>query len=639
MDFIRKDRSLLFKLILLFFIGFSAVFLIVFVYSYNVSKNLSEIRLRHNLEHLALLHASALDNTLLKVMKNTDNLALDIQTAGYAPAETAALIAQFLGNNAEIQGAAIAPDALSADDAEGYTEKYFYSSNGRTEVRTIGDKPADHQLKDGYVVAGQTEKSAWIASGQGQQGKSAQLPVYAVPLYRYKNGRRDFFGLLSVDLSTDYLKDLPDGMGFSEDGNTFFILNDSAVILHSGNELPGRENTEVGEELKKQIAQSGKGVLALRGGEENFLRQQNTYLAFAPLTTLKGTTVIVMSEKGSAAEHRVMVSNFLISTLAGFLSLSLLFFFVLLIVARKGAPEGTVVRTRKKAQDALPDIAELTVALKEKQDALEAAQLQLIESERMASIGQLTAGIAHEIKNPLNFVNNFALLTVSLANELNEELEKLSEKLPENDKEYLLEITGDIQSNATKINEHGKRAESIVKGMLLQSRGTSGEFQPTDVNALLAEYVNLGYHGMRAQDANFNIRIDADYDKTIGQVKVIPQNLSRVFLNIVNNACYATNEKKILLREAYNPVLSIKTKNFDEHFEIHIRDNGKGIPKAVLDKVFNPFFTTKPPGQGTGLGLSLSQDIIVKEHHGSMKVESVEGEFAEFIISIPKNLH
>jgi signal transduction histidine kinase len=156
---------------------------------------------------------------------------------------------------------------------------------------------------------------------------------------------------------------------------------------------------------------------------------------------------------------------------------------------------------------------------------------------------------------------------------------------------------------------------------------------------LLAEYVNLGYHGMRAQDSNFNIKLDADYDQSIGQIMVIPQNLSRVFLNIINNACYATNEKKILLKEAYNPVLSVQTKNFDDHVEIRIHDNGKGIPQAVIDKVFNPFFTTKPPGQGTGLGLSLSHDIIIKEHKGTMKVESVEGEFAEFIITIPKNLH
>jgi signal transduction histidine kinase len=269
---------------------------------------------------------------------------------------------------------------------------------------------------------------------------------------------------------------------------------------------------------------------------------------------------------------------------------------------------------------------------------LKAAQAQLVQSEKMASLGQLTAGIAHEIKNPLNFVNNFAELTVDLAKELSEELDKLSDRLLPKDSEYLQEITNDIRSNAQKINDHGKRADSIVKGMLLHSRGKAGDKQPTDVNAVLAEYVNLGYHGMRAQDPNFNIKIETDYDNTIGMINIVPQDISRVFLNIINNACYSTNQKKKELKDAYFPILQVQTKNLSDKVEIRIHDNGKGIPQEILDKIFNPFFTTKPAGQGTGLGLSLSFDIVVQEHQGEMKVESEEGEFAEFVISIPKNL-
>ncbi|HAQ64797.1 MAG TPA: hypothetical protein DCR43_02930 [Bacteroidales bacterium] len=269
---------------------------------------------------------------------------------------------------------------------------------------------------------------------------------------------------------------------------------------------------------------------------------------------------------------------------------------------------------------------------------LEKARTQLIESERMAALGQLTAGIAHEIKNPLNFINNFSELTIELALELTQELDKLSDQLKPEDKDYLEEITGDIRSNALKINEHGKRADSIVKGMLLHARGQHADILPTDINTVLAEYVNLGYHGMRAQDAGFNIKIDAEYDQTIGMINAIPQNLSRVFLNLINNACYSTNQKKIQLKDAYFPILTVRTKNLADFVEIRIRDNGFGIPQAVIDKVFNPFFTTKPPGQGTGLGLSLSYDIITKEHHGTMTVDSVEREYAEFIITIPKNL-
>lgn len=269
---------------------------------------------------------------------------------------------------------------------------------------------------------------------------------------------------------------------------------------------------------------------------------------------------------------------------------------------------------------------------------LKEAQVQLVQAEKMASLGQLTAGIAHEIKNPLNFVNNFAVLTVDLVKELTELLDKLSDTLQPEDKEYLLEITTDLGFNAQKINEHGKRADSIVKGMLLHSRGKAGDKQPTDVNSVLAEYVNLGYHGMRAQDNSFNIKIDSAYDDTIGLINIVPQNISRVFLNIINNACYSTNQKKKELNDAYFPILQVQTKNLGNKVEIRIRDNGKGIPQEILDKIFNPFFTTKPAGQGTGLGLSLSYEIVVQEHHGEMLVNSKEGEYAEFIITLPKDL-
>jgi signal transduction histidine kinase len=638
-DFIRNERSLAFKLILIFFIGFSSVFLIVFLYNYNVSKSLSDKNEKQHVENLALSTASKLDKVLHRAQKSTDYLAHNIQNAEYTPAELTEFLQHFLENTEEIDGAALAFESFYFDDSEEYFASYFYRINGKIESKMIGNTQSDYALKDWYVSPKETGKAVWSETVLDQNGKSTNFPVYSVPLYRFKNGGRSFFGVLSVDISLDYLEDFLNDFGFSESDNSFVVTQNSVINIDSDKKLFKEEGAKVREEIIKLIAKSDNGVLALKLNEDNFLTQEKVCLAVAPLRATGWSVGIILPEKESTAEIWIMGRNLLILTLAGFLVLAVLFLFVLMKAAKKDSIIETDEKRKKVTEDSLPDVTELVLALKEKQDALEAAHLQLIESERMASIGQLTAGIAHEIKNPLNFVNNFALLTVSLANELNEELEKISEKLSENDKEYLLEITGDIQSNAQKINEHGKRAESIVKGMLLQSRGKSGEFQLTDVNALLAEYVNLGYHGMRAQDSNFNIKIDAEYDQSIGKVMVIPQNLSRVFLNIINNACYATNEKKIQLKDAYNPVLTVHTKNFDEHFEIHIHDNGKGIPQTVIDKVFNPFYTTKPPGQGTGLGLSLSYNIIVKEHHGSMKVESVEDEFAEFIISIPKNLH
>jgi signal transduction histidine kinase len=249
----------------------------------------------------------------------------------------------------------------------------------------------------------------------------------------------------------------------------------------------------------------------------------------------------------------------------------------------------------------------------------------------MASLGELTAGIAHEIKNPLNFINNFSEISTELLDEMQTEL-----KSNGNTNEGMKEIVSNLKQNLEKINQHGKRADSIVKGMLLHSRGTSGEKTLTDINDLLEQDVNLAYHGMRAQDKDFNIKIEKDYDKTLEKINVVPQDISRVFLNIINNACYAAyDRKKKNSDNNFSPTISVSTKNFDDKVEIRIADNGDGIPESIMKQIFNPFFTTKPTGEGTGLGLSLSYDIVTKVHGGNIKVESEEGKGAEFIIQLP----
>jgi signal transduction histidine kinase len=267
--------------------------------------------------------------------------------------------------------------------------------------------------------------------------------------------------------------------------------------------------------------------------------------------------------------------------------------------------------------------------------SLTAAQAQLLQSEKMASLGQLTAGIAHELKNPLNFVNNFSELSLELIDELAEEIDKLGGKVDPKDADYLKSILADIADNLKKINQHGKRADSIIRGILLQSHGKAGEKLPTDLNALLAEYVALGYHGLRASDNTFNIKIESDYDPSVGLVNIVPQDMSRVFLNLINNACYSTAQKKIVLKDSYTPVLRVSTQKTEAKIVVRIWDNGNGIPQVILDRIFNAFFTTKPAGSGTGLGLSISYDIVVQEHHGELKADSKEGEYAEFIISLP----
>ena len=258
---------------------------------------------------------------------------------------------------------------------------------------------------------------------------------------------------------------------------------------------------------------------------------------------------------------------------------------------------------------------------------LKATQSQLIQSEKMASLGELTAGIAHEIQNPLNFVNNFSEVSTELVDEMNEELLK-------GNTEDAKQIAIDLKQNLEKINHHGKRAGDIVKGMLQHSRSSSGVKEPTDINALADEYLRLAYHGLRAKDKSFNATMNTEFDESIGKINIVPQDIGRVILNLITNAFYVVNENKNSGLENYDPTVSVSTKKIDGKILISVKDNGNGIPDAIKEKIFQPFFTTKPTGQGTGLGLSLSYDIV-KAHGGEIKIETKEGEGSEFIISLP----
>ncbi len=313
--------------------------------------------------------------------------------------------------------------------------------------------------------------------------------------------------------------------------------------------------------------------------------------------------------------------------------------FVLLFLVTSG-PSYYLLRTRnlKKRKAELEQLVqERTGELQKTLDNLKDTQHQLILSEKMASLGQLTAGIAHEIKNPLNFITNFAVLSRDLTKDLREELQAAKDRVGPARSQEIDELLDDLEQNVGKINEHGKRADSIVRGMLLHSRGKTGERMETDLNSLLAEYTNLAYHGMRAQDQSFNVKIETEFDPTVGKVTVVPQDLSRAFLNIVNNACYAANDRRRGAQDGFAPLVRVSARSINGSVEIRVRDNGSGIPLSIRDKIFNPFFTTKPAGAGTGLGLSLSYDIITQEHNGEIRVDTKEGEFTEFIITIPRN--
>ncbi len=276
--------------------------------------------------------------------------------------------------------------------------------------------------------------------------------------------------------------------------------------------------------------------------------------------------------------------------------------------------------------------------LEESHRHLKTTQAQLIQSEKMASLGQLTAGIAHEIKNPLNFVNNFAQLSTELTDEIATELDAHPDKTVAEIRENLDEMLADLKVNTEKIEEHGRRADGIVQAMMDHARGGEGERRAVGVNALVEEYVNLAYHGKRANVPDFNVTIEREYDDAVGEVEMAPQDMGRVFINLLKNAFDAVHERALSHNGRYAPTVMVSTRQGEGHVEIRVADNGSGIAQEIREKIFEPFFTTKPAGKGTGLGLSLSYDIVTQGHGGTMTVESEEGRGAAFMVMLPVKL-
>ncbi|MBS1919118.1 MAG: tetratricopeptide repeat protein [Bacteroidetes bacterium] len=321
-----------------------------------------------------------------------------------------------------------------------------------------------------------------------------------------------------------------------------------------------------------------------------------------------------------AAEHKKDLELQKTKQMALTIGLVLLFLLGLLALIgfkNKQKANKTLKLQKKKIESALAE--------------LKSTQAQLIQSEKMASLGELTAGIAHEIQNPLNFVNNFSEVNKEMIDEVIDEISKGNYNEAKN-------ILNDIKENSEKINHHGKRAADIVKGMLQHSRTSTGQKELTDINALCDEYFRLSYHGLRAKDKTFNAKFETDFDTNLPKINVLPQDIGRVILNLINNAFYAVSEKAKSSKqnaEGYEPTVSVSTKSLGDKVEVKVKDNGNGIPSTIKDKIFQPFFTTKPTGSGTGLGLSLSYDIITKGHAGELKVETKEGRGSEFIILLP----
>ena len=878
MRFKLQEKGLAFKLILYIFTSIAFIFSVIFLYNYSISKEIVEKNLKLNAEGLTMSTVLKVEKVLSTVQKIPDNFSKILMASDYSLEDQKKLLKLIVENNEEIYGAILAFEPYYTDSTRKYYAPYYHRKNGKIEYLNVGDEDYDYFTLDWYQIPKMLNRAVWSEPYYDEGAGDVMMSTYSVPLYKIVNGQKKFIGILTADISLDWLQEYINSIKVFQTGYGFMISSNGTIVTHPDKRLIMNETIfsiadaqgspqlrGIGHdmiqgkssfaEIEYRNVKTGKlswiayAPVALNGWSigivfpvDEFMADVNNLVSqpdlfriwrtfycliviilisrsiTSPLRRLTlaaaqfaqgdfnvqlppvkskdeigklNTSFIVMQDALAStindlreASGKLKISNEkleeynrtleqkveirtaelkdknkeldtafnnvrtlneigkeITSTLDIGLIQEMVFkhanslldvtsFLIMLydekeqkLVCNLSMEKGEKLpsfevsmeeknrfavwcvdhaspvfmndieheymqyvpnRARPQAGESVSSLIYLPLMIEKrvlgvisaqsfKKNAysqyqfdmlsnlanfvaiafenalayekinkansdLKDAQAQLVQSEKMASLGQLTAGIAHEIKNPLNFVTNFSELTIDLATELNEEIEKLADNLQEADKELLFEITSDILSNAQKINDHGKRADSIVKGMLLHSRGKSGDKQPTDINALLAEYVNLGYHGMRGQDPNFNIKIDAEYDASIGLINVVPQNLSRVFLNIINNACYSTNLKKQKLKDAYFPILTVRTKNEADKVEVVIRDNGNGIPQEIIDKVFNPFFTTKPPGKGTGLGLSLSYDIVVQEHRGEMKVESKDGEFAEFVITIPKDL-
>ena len=377
-----------------------------------------------------------------------------------------------------------------------------------------------------------------------------------------------------------------------------------------------------------------------------YYRPARTLLfAFAPFAVCKMLEIIIEDSDGRISKG----FDAFLDTTQGFVIIWLVTFIFIARSQKKQLEKERVLREEEEkakrlieAQNAELErlVAERTAALTRQAQELSGAlvelrttQAQLVQAEKMASLGELTAGIAHEIQNPLNFVNNFADVSAELITELEEEQLK-----PTRDLVLEAELLTDLKQNLLKISQHGGRAASIVRGMLEHSRTSSGERTPTNLNQLADEYLRLAYHGLRAKDKAFNATLQPDFDPALPPVDVIAQDLGRVLLNLLSNAFYAVRQRQQRGGEAgYAPTVGISTRKVGEKIEIRVRDNGPGIPEAMRAKIFQPFFTTKPTGEGTGLGLSLSYDIVTQGHGGTLSVASQEGSYTEFLISLPAN--
>ncbi|ULK96477.1 ATP-binding protein [Bradyrhizobium sp. I71] len=478
-------------------------------------------------------------------------------------------------------------------------------------------------------------------------------------------GARKDAGVSIAEVNLKLIWDVVSQIKVGEHGHAYVVGPEGRLIAHPDISLVLR-NTDMSNLAQVRAALAGSGTGAGALSEARNIQGQQVLTASAPIEPLHWTMFVELPvEEAYAALYAslqrlaiVLLAASIFAVLAGiFLARRMV---VPIQALRSGAErigggdfsqrisiktgdelEGLAdqfndmgARLQESYADLENKVEQRTAELRQSLNDLRTAQNRLIQTEKLASLGQLTAGIAHEIKNPLNFVNNFSAVSTELIDELNETLR--SAALDGKTKEEVEELTGMLRGNLEKVVQHGRRADSIVRNMLLHSREGSGEHRAVDINAVVEESLNLAYHGARAERPAFNVTLERAFDPAAGMVDIYPQEITRVFLNLISNGFYAAAKRKESEGDSFAPTLGATTKDLGGSVEIRIRDNGTGIPPEVKERMFNPFFTTKPAGEGTGLGLSMSHDIIVKQHGGTIDVNTEPGVFTEFIITLPR---
>ncbi|MEY9883609.1 ATP-binding protein [Bradyrhizobium sp. USDA 329] len=478
-------------------------------------------------------------------------------------------------------------------------------------------------------------------------------------------GARKDAGVSIAEVNLKLIWDVVSQIKVGEHGHAYVVGPEGRLIAHPDISLVLR-NTDMSNLAQVRAALAGSGTVADALSEARNIQGQKVLTASAPIEPLHWTMFVELPvEEAYAALYAslqrlaiVLLAASIFAVLAGiFLARRMV---VPIQALRSGAErigggdfsqrisirtgdelEGLAdqfndmgARLQESYADLENKVEQRTAELRQSLNDLRTAQNRLIQTEKLASLGQLTAGIAHEIKNPLNFVNNFSAVSTELIDELNETLR--SAALDGKTKEEVEELTGMLRGNLEKVVQHGRRADSIVRNMLLHSREGSGEHRAVDINAVVEESLNLAYHGARAERPAFNVTLERAFDPAAGMVDIYPQEITRVFLNLISNGFYAAAKRKESEGDSFAPTLGATTKDLGGSVEIRIRDNGTGIPPEVKERMFNPFFTTKPAGEGTGLGLSMSHDIIVKQHGGTIDVNTEPGVFTEFIITLPR---